>query len=529
MVKNNVLTPVLAGVLGVSLVGSGVGFYMMNKNAKDGGADSTSSNKTSPRLAVMAENIDNTIDKAEMAAKGELDYANNAVVKVSFGSGMQEMAGETFKDIEMDINAKQKGGNQEVNAQLKYDNKTVASLNEVLQRKDDNDVIYVQIPELSDAYISIDQKSIDELMEESSGMTLDTLGKTTDDIDFDADAFQASLDGYEKAIKDNFPAVKEEGKLDGDISGVSYSYTSKTYNITEADAKKVALACLETAKTDSFVKSYYDSTMEAQAESMKQWDPDYQVPTYESEIDDMIKELQDDTSTGDDSVTLVTYEDSKGEFTGFEIRPNDEEGVIKFVTVSSDEAEGIDMLIDIDGDKMSCYGALKLEGDVLNGGYDFSYSESGSEVGKASFKVSDVKTVGDAFAGTIRFDVSADGESAWWEIASNSTEDNIDVKMSVGYNGKDMVTTTITSNKTEASDVKIPDGKIYNYSDQAQLDEYLNGCDVEGFKANAKSVLGDELFNDMFGSSTLSPDWDQSVDVDDFDWSEYDVEDVKPA
>ena len=32
MIKNKVLTPVLAGVLGVSVVGSGVGYYFVNKD-----------------------------------------------------------------------------------------------------------------------------------------------------------------------------------------------------------------------------------------------------------------------------------------------------------------------------------------------------------------------------------------------------------------------------------------------------------------------------------------------------------------
>lgn len=527
MVKNNVLTPVLAGVLGLSLVGSGVGFYMMNKNAKGNADDPTAANRTSPKLSVMAQNVDNTIDKAEKAAKGELDYANNAVVKVSFGSGMQEETGETLKDIEFDINAKQKGGNQEVNAKFLYDSKTIASLNEVLQRNGDNDVIYVQVPELSDAYVSIDQNSIDELMKQSSGMTLDALDKTTEDVDFDAEAFEASLEGYEKAVKDNFPGVKEESKLDGDIAGVSYSYTSKSYDLTEADGVKIAIACLENAKTDSFVKSYYDNAMEAESETMKQYNPDYQVPTYESVIDEAINDLKSDTSTSDEVVKLVTYENSNGEFAGFELRPEGEEGVIKFITVSTDEAEGIDMVVDIDDEKMTCYGAIKLEGDALNGGYDFSYKGYGDEEAKASYKVTDVKTVGDVFSGTIRFDVSAEGESIWWEIVSNSTDDNVDVKMNCGENGKDLVTVTITSTKTEASDVKVPDGKIYNYSDQAQLDEYLNGCDVDDFTENAKSALGEDLYNDLFGASNTTDysDWES----DDFDWTEFDTEEVKPA
>ena len=43
MVKKNVLTPVLAGVLGVAVVGSGVGYFVLNKNADKN--EKTKSNK----------------------------------------------------------------------------------------------------------------------------------------------------------------------------------------------------------------------------------------------------------------------------------------------------------------------------------------------------------------------------------------------------------------------------------------------------------------------------------------------------
>lgn len=35
MVKNKVLTPVLAGVLGLSIVGSGLGYYFVNKDSNE--------------------------------------------------------------------------------------------------------------------------------------------------------------------------------------------------------------------------------------------------------------------------------------------------------------------------------------------------------------------------------------------------------------------------------------------------------------------------------------------------------------
>ncbi len=71
MVKNKVLTPVLAGVLGLSIVGSGLGYYFVNKDSNDG---KTEGGKA--KLTQVADNINNTLGTAEKAIKGELDLAS---------------------------------------------------------------------------------------------------------------------------------------------------------------------------------------------------------------------------------------------------------------------------------------------------------------------------------------------------------------------------------------------------------------------------------------------------------------------
>ena len=87
MVKNKVLTPVLAGVLGLSIVGSGLGYYFVNKDSNDG---KTEGGKA--KLTQVADNINNTLGTAEKAIKGELDFAYNATATVSFGEGFTEQA-----------------------------------------------------------------------------------------------------------------------------------------------------------------------------------------------------------------------------------------------------------------------------------------------------------------------------------------------------------------------------------------------------------------------------------------------------
>ena len=138
-----------------------------------------------------------------------------------------------------------------------------------------------------------------------------------------------------------------------------------------------------------------------------------------------------------------------------------------------------------------------------------------------------MKNVGDNFAGTIRLDISSseDGEpeSGWMEIKSDSTADDVNVTFEFGLAGENAFTMTMTSKKTEASDVdKISsDAKVYNALNEEEMNEYLSTCDTEGFMTKLKDTLGDEMYNDLMGSSSSSYSSSQYDDDDDFDWDKF--------
>ena len=183
-----------------------------------------------------------------------------------------------------------------------------------------------------------------------------------------------------------------------------------------------------------------------------------------------------------------------------------------------------------DGDSYTAYGALKSENDTVNGGYTISVSEGGEESVKVVYTVTDMKNVGDNFAGTLRVDLNvndgSEANSGWMEVKSNSTADDVDVSFDFGFNGENALTMTMTSKKTEASDVALPgsDAKIYNALDEEQMNEYLSTCDTEGFMNKLKETLGDEMYNSIMGSSSSSYSSSQIDDDDDFDWDKFEEE-----
>ena len=534
MVKKNVLTPVLAGVLGLSIIGSGVGYFLVNKDGGEasilGGKEEV---KSSPRFAVMAENVSNTIEKAEKIAKGETDYACEADVNVSFGPALSEELEETPKDFGMKISSKQKGGKEGADIVFNYGGQQLLTVNESYSR-DQDEVLFVKIPELSDAYIKVNRKDAEQYLKDDFGYDINSYADAAEDVDFDVQAFEDDLKTYEQTFKDNMPAVKDESKKSGDIEGVSYEYTAKSYEITGADVLKVSNAMLDKAKTDEQFRKLYDDSMAKAAEQMadryalgSQETP----PTYDEFIDQM-KESVNSEMTGDSSkADFITYEDKDGELKGFELKPQGEEGIFKYVIVSDDKAEAMDMNFDSgDGEKFSLLGSMKSEDDAVNGSYTFNADADGEKM-EFIYSVDDLAAAGDNFTGSVRVDFRVDNGydpfSAWTEVSSTSDADNVNVVYDIGYNGQNAVKMTVNSKKTEASDVEMPgtDAKVYDALNDEEMNKYLEGCDVEGFNNKMKSVLGDKMYNDIMGGgysgydSYSEPETDGSKDsLDDIDW-----------
>ncbi|ADU24154.1 hypothetical protein [Ruminococcus albus] len=538
MVKKNVLTPVLAGVLGVAVVGSGVGYFVLNKNADKASSEKSknqSSVVVSPKLSVMAENITNTIDKATEIAKGDVDYAYSGSFNISFGPAITKNMPTAPKDFGMTVSSKQKGGNEGGDIELTYGGQKVVTVNQVYSRENSEEM-YVRVPELSEAYIKVNRAEAESYLKDSVGIDFDQYAQTAQNFDFDTEAFEADIKEYEQLVKDNFPEAKENGTKSGDIDGVSYEYTSKSYELTAADGQKVVTAVLEKAKTDENFKKLYEQGVEAanqQSSAMyeKYGEEAPSTPSYEEAIDKMLEEVKGEIK-GEETVMLETYENSDGQFAGFNLKPSDEKGELKFISVSNENAEGLDISFDSgDGTAVTAYGALKSENDVVNGTYTVTSTDDGEENMKVVYTMTDMKNVGENFAGTIRFDVSVneDGtsDSIWMEVKSDSTADDLDVTFDIGLNGENAFTMKMTGEKTEASDVDVPgsDVQVFNALDEEQMNKYLETCDTEGFMNKLKENLGDEMYNSLFGSSSSSSySSGSSSDDDDFDWEAFENE-----
>ena len=531
MVKNKVLTPVLAGVLGLSIVGSGLGYYFVNKDSNDG---KTEGGKA--KLTQVADNINNTLGTAEKAIKGELDFAYNATATVSFGEGFTEQAGVSLQPISVTTVTKQKGSNTAADVSLTYGGNNLVSANAVYSR--DNKSAYVQIPELSDAYLMVDSLK-DKVGSElsSQGIDLDSLFDSAEgaDVDFDTDALEKDLEEYKKVMEDSFPKPVDGEKKTGDIDGNEYSYTTKEYTISGNDVKAAFKDVLDKAKDDATLKDMFSKSGVAEELGMSYDDI---ISQYADSMDSLFaSDNLDETATfnayysGDDfagfsfekdgDVVAVDFSLNMGSegSASFKGSTNTVDGVTngKFTMKMETAADS-----DIDADKTSADGGLSLEPTMaVSPSINFDTME-------AEVTLKDLKEEGDAFSGTIRFDVNGTSDSqavsGWVELASASTADKLDLSVEFGMNGKQFVTMAVTGNKTEASDITVPSGdKIYDMTNDDQMNTYLAGCDSDGFVANVKKVLGDEVYNMLVNAEgDLESDYDD-YDLSDIDLSDYDL------
>ena len=512
MVKSKILTPVLAGVLGVAVLGSGVGYYFTKDDANDA--------KNGSKLSQVADNLSNTLDTAEKAISGELDFAYSANATVSFGEGFTSVSGMQLQSIEVNTNTKQKGGNTGADFSLKYGGNNLVSMNTVIDRENKN--MYIKIPELSDAYMKANGDSVKELInselsDSGADVAVDQIFGDSAVPTYDSEALEQDLQSYCDLFKEKCPDPVEGDSISGEIEGYKYEYTTKVYTITGEDAKNIIKSMLEKAKTDETLKNaVIQENAEITAETY-----DEMISEYLSEIDTAF-----DESDLTDSVTFDAYYD-EDTLVGFNL--NKEDVSAKLISYSTSEADAVDFSFVSGTDcNMTLKGSSKTEDDTVNGSYTFDMSATDSTI-NATCKLENVKTVGDAVSGKIRTDISVSGTDAdaftcWCEFNSNSTEEKSDFTYEVGMDGQSYITVSFTGNKTEASDITIPSGdNIYDVTDENALNTYLTGCNTDAFMENIKTALGDELYTMIFESSTGNYDDDYYYD-DYYDYYDYDYD-----
>lgn len=498
--KKSLMSALLAGVMALSVMTTGCG-----KNDEE-------KNKSEKSVKEITHSISDTIEQAEKAMKGELEFAYDANLNVTFGSVMKDLVGVELKPIDVSTSAKQKGKKTSADIAVNYDSKSLVSLNSVFDHT--TETMYFKVPELSDAYLTGTVNDFAELAKSGEKLVPSEDEKSTSaDIDLNKDMLNVlkgidfeklgdDLDTYVDLIKEKAPEAKKGDNISGEIDGHKYDYTTKSYEINGNDVKTIVSAVVDKAKEDSLIKDI------AIAMGCSEDEYNSDLDSAKSSINESIdEEIKDKTFTVDIYYDNDILKGFKTNFDGADVN---------VILIDNDDVFAMDYIIKFDGTEVTLKGSAAKTDDKINGEFKFNANmqEEGNFNGK--FVVTDLEAKEGIFKGTIssEFNLNVSGVIITPKIVikSNSTNDKLDLSCSLGMGDVDYVTLAMTCEKTDASDITLPTGTMYNMTNEDDMKKYMSSCDVNKLTENIKNALGEELYNAIISDS----------DDDIYDYENYD-------
>lgn len=529
MMKKSFLTPVLSGVLALTVVGSGAAYYFeFVKDSGDGKVKTADESSQSGSVTIdeAAKNIEAQLDKAQQLAKGEYNGAYTAQVAYKPSQSVSDTVGLStpLSDISVSVEAKQKDKMTSINYGFNYGANSVISANMVIDNA--NETAYFQIPELSDAYLTGNADDLAALVQEyasaaGTGTVFDDDYSSYDFDDYDSDdSFEASsytadmmvspaaglsdlnvdalsdidfsalltdLETYGDTIKENAPEATDGDDKTGDIDGKSYTLTTKTYTITKEDGKKIAQAVADKAKADETLKSAMTSAGLSEDDYNSMWD-----------------EMLTGIDEGNDGVLTFDVYYNGDEVQGFKAEGGGDS--YQVINYSTDKQMILDWKFTSDGtDEFVAAGAVDIDGDTVNGSVKMTMNDS-DETTNVTATYDNLTATEDSLTGKITIDVTDSSDKINMVYDFNNSGTNFDTNIALSANDTDIGTIAITAQETDASDITVPSGTMYNISDDDQLDQYVSSMKADAWLDSLKTTLGDELYNLIFNAQIAGTD-----------------------
>ena len=529
MMKKSFLTPVLSGVLALTVVGSGAAYYFeFVKDSGDGKAKTADESSQSGAVTIdeAAKNIEAQLNKAQQLAKGEYNGAYTAQVTYKPSQSVSDTVGLStpLSDVSVSVEAKQKDKMTSVDYGFNYGANSVISANMVIDNA--NETAYFQIPEFSDAYLTGNADDLAALVQEyasaagtgtvfdedyssydfddydsddsyeASSYTADMMASPAAGLsdlnvdalsDIDFDALLTDLETYGDTIKENAPEATDGADKTGEIDGKSYTLTTKTYTITKEDGKKIAQAVADKAKADETLKGAMTSAGLSEDDYNSMWDG-----------------LLTSIDEGDDSALTFDVYYNGDEVQGFKAEGGDDS--YQIVNYSTDKQMILDWKFTSDGtDEFVAAGAVDIDGDTINGSVKMTMNDS-DETTNVTATYDNLTAGEDSLTGKITINVTDSSDNISMVYDFNNSGTNIDTNIALSANDTDLGTIAITAQETDASDITVPSGTMYNISDDDQLDQYVSSMNGDAWLESLKTTLGEELYNLIFNAQIAGTD-----------------------
>lgn len=424
---------------------------------------------------------------------GTANYSYNSTTTLTFSKAFTDKLGmeDGFKDFVIKTDAKAKGSLASNDFNITYDGKNLATLNVVADAE--NGITYVKVPELSQSYLSMTEEEMTDYATKYATQYVSGTGidVTTPSVDIENNIDEKALENTQnkmtEIVKQHLSEMdsKDGEKAEGTLGAVAeYSFTTKTYTVTSQQAADLAKDLLEYVKTDEALINMICSSSALSKED------------FAAEVDKQIESVDEKAEdAGDGTVDFQVYYD-KDDIQG--VKCENEDVKIDSIFLSDDEKFGMFYNLGDGESTMTFDCGFKVKKEIVNGNLSVSVKGIDNVDGEVTAKmnVQDLKVVNeDTGLVSGKVEVNADGMEHKANVVYNSVseKDTINVETSVSLDGENYISAKTEGTISDASDITIPDGTIYNASVDSDMDKYLSECDTEGFTNNIMSVLGDEI------------------------------------
>ena len=497
--------------LSASMLLSGCG--KVEGDADDKSAKKVGNISESAKLAVST--VGNTAENIKDIFTGQADKAFSGELSVSFGKDAAEELGvDKLEDIALTSDVKAKDGNIETLLGIKYGKDEL--INADIIREEETGNIYFGSKQLSSAYLYITGEEIETAMGEMESELSDEMGTNTlaeaitvnpyltmngeEMSDEDVQILEKKLDEYADEIEKNAPQGAEGEKVSGEIDGVSYTLDSKEYIVSGNDALKMVTAVADKLKADDELLDMFTKYFEAQ-----------QVGKQDiiDAVDELVAELKDSDDLSETVPFTAYYQDD--EFAGMAFNVDGQS--LDMLWYVEEEAACASFDVDTDGEKITMSASAKID----DGATDVSAKLDIPGEASMSFKIDDFMIVDEesgAFKGSVDISVSDSEQTMSLTAKSDSTSSKLDMSAQMSMNGEKLISISLTGKETKATDIEIPSGKIFDATDDEQLEQYAATIDTDKLQKDIKDALGDDLYSAIFDSGY--DDYDYDYDIDDY-------------
>ena len=412
---------------------------------------------------------------------------------------------EIFNKISLsaDIYSDMADSTGKIKLNIKADDNSVITANAITDLKEE--MIYYQIPEMSDKYISTDLSgSIGDMDISEEGLRLTT--------DLSIDDFDDVLPRYAEILTDvikNSESELEKG-CEGTVRGVDYKYNKIITTLDQNDYEDLLNNIADEWEDDDVLKKYY-------TETLKMSEEDYDA------VSDEIRDAADNIKEDDVDNTVETLVDSEGTIRGIIISEEETEDELSFIMAK----DGNDVAIEINcADEFIVGIDAEEDNDEYTGKLEVTADTDSLSLTFEDFKVIDDKFI----SGSIGCDLSEVTDSNLGKINLDfeKVDDTQRISTEINGIGKFSIDIKQEYNK-DKEEIKTPENAISS----DDMDQYLEDADTEKAlsdicdalkikKEDAETIVQGIMgnFNNGIGGISDSEYSDDIVYSDDFDDSD---------